>query len=255
MTEYVYQKGYSELYSDWMYDPEARTQKAKKIIAVFDDFYSGNLGKLSVLDIGCSTGIITNALKDRFGNVIGIDIDEQAISYAKTKYERDGLKFDLQDSMNLKFASNSFDIVVCAHIYEHVPDSNKLISEICRVLKTGGICYFAAGNRLNVIEPHYRLPLLSILPKPIANLYLRLLRKGNFYYEKHLTLHGLRKLVHPFEIIDYTGRIISDPGRYYATDMIQDRSLKQKIANFVCNKLYPFCPTYIWLLRKVKERV
>ena len=252
MTGYSYQKAFSKLRPESTYDTETRRKKANKMLAVLDDFYAGDLQKLTALDIGCSTGIITNILKDRFNRVVGIDIDEDAIKYARETHRRDNLQFCIQDSMNLGFPENSFDVVICAHVYEHVPDYMRLMREIHRVLNPGGVCYFAAGNRLSLMETHYKLPLLSVVPKFIGHMYLRLLGKGDYYYENHLTLRGLHNIASIFKLIDYTGKIIADPAKYRADEMLKAGSFKQRIAAFICKRAYMFCPTYIWLL--VKER-
>ena len=250
MTDCGYQRGYSEAHADNVYDTEMREQKAQKIISVLDDHYSDQLGQLSALDFGCSTGIIANVLSQRFGTVIGVDIDVPVVRFAGMNYHSDELHFSIQDGMHLGFPGNSFDVVVCSHAYEHVPDSSLLLSEIYRVLKPGGVCYFAAGNRLKLIEPHYKLPLLSVIPKPLADLYLRVLKKGDSYYEKLLPLWKLRALVSQFEVIDYTLEIIENPERYSATDMIRTNSLKQKLSRWVLKTVYWLSPVYIWLLRK-----
>jgi len=150
----------------------------------------------------------------------------------------------------LNFSDNSFDVVVSSHVYEHVSDAERLLSEIYRVLKPGGICYFAAGNRLQPIEPHYRLPLLSLMPKPLADCYLRILKRDDQYKENLLILAKLRRLVSQFEVKDYTLKIIEEPEKYSATEMIKGDSKKQKIAAWIARNLYWFVPTYIWLLHK-----
>ncbi len=241
---------FSEKYSNAAYNIKMREQKAKKILAVLDDYYSGNLKNLTLLDIGCSVGIISNMLSKRFAEVAGIDVDEQAIKYAQANYNSENMEFRIGSGINLDFPDKTFDVVVCSHIYEHVPDAKSLLYEIYRVLKTKGVCYFAAGNRLSLIEPHYKLPLLSIMPKYFANLYLRILKKGDVYCENHLTSWRLKRLVSRFEIMDYTLKIIQDPHKYRLTEMIKHNSFKQKIALWVLKKVYWLCPTYIWLLRK-----
>ena len=57
------------------------------------------------------------------------------------------------DSQHLPFGEASFDVVNCTHIYEHVPDAARLMDEIFRVLRPGGICFFSAGNRLSYMSP------------------------------------------------------------------------------------------------------
>ena len=250
MTDHTYQKKFSQLQPGDLYNSSMREQKAKKMLSVLNEYYSDNLKSLSLLNIGCSTGITTGFLAKQFATVVGIDIDEEAVKFAQENYATDNLEFKVEDAMSLTFSDNHFDVIICSHVYEHVPDYNRLMSEVYRVLKPGGVCFFAAPNQITFIEPHYKLPLLSLIPRRLAHLYLRLLKRGDFYYEKSLTLWQLRKLVRKFEIIDYTEEVIKDPVRYCLTEMIKPGSLKQRLAIFVLKLAYWLCPVYIWLLRK-----
>ena len=140
---------------------------------------------MTCLDIGCSSGVIASSLEDHFSRVIGIDIDQEAIQYARVHHASSRVQFLIGDAMAIPFREKAIDLVICNHIYEHVPDAKQLMEEIYRVLKKGGVCYFAAGNRRMILEGHYHLPFLSWLPKPMAHLYLKWSGKGNFYYEEH----------------------------------------------------------------------
>ena len=124
--------------------------------------------------------------------------------------------FSSADSMAIPFGDNTFDVIVCNQIYEHVPDAKQMMEEIYRVLKKQGFCYFAAGNRYMIVEGHYGLPFLSWLPNTLGHVYLRWAGKGSFYYEKHLSLRKLRHLVGKFQVHDYTLRVIQDPERFSA---------------------------------------
>ena len=92
--------------------------------------------------------------------------------------------------------------------------------------------------------------MLSLPPKPIGHLYLRLAGKGTHYYENQRFVWGLRRLVAKFELIDYTRRIIEDPLTFSATEMIKPGGLKQKLALAALDWAYWLCPTYVWILAK-----
>lgn len=243
------QFGFSEQHKDVVFAEEGRAQKASKVLAILQH-YCNDLKNLSALDIGCSAGNTTKIYAKCFKSVTGIDIDAPAIEYAVKHNSTSNLSYHVMSSQEISFPSGSFDMIICNHIYEHVPDAAKLLDEIHRLLKFNGVCYFAAGNRLRFMEPHYRLPLLSVVPKSIAHLYIRVLGRGKFYYEKHLTYWSLRKLVSKFELIDYTVEVIRSPDRFAATDMLQPGSAKQNLALGMLSVAYWLCPTYLWLLKK-----
>lgn len=245
-----YQYNYSSNNKE-MLDYENRNKKAQKIINVLKDYYNGSLKDLTCLDIGCSGGIIAYALSKECKNIIGCDIDVTAVESAKEKFEDDDCTFIIADSMNLPFEDEIFDLVICNHIYEHVPDYNKLLDEIYRVLKKDGTCYFGAGNRYIFIEPHYKLPMLSWFPKKISSKYLKLFKKGEFYYENFLSLKGLRNLVgRKFKIIDYSIPILVNAKKYSLNIPSSFGKALQFIPEFILRIFLPIFPTYIWLLKK-----
>jgi hypothetical protein len=125
-----------------------------------------------------------------------------------------------------------------------------MIDEVYRVLKEDGFCYFSAGNKYMIIEGYYRLPFLSWLPKPFAHCYLNLAGKGDFYYQHHLSLHGLKKWVEKFRIHDYTLSVIQNPKKFFATDLLNQKSFLYKCIRLLAPYLYPWIPTYIWVLTK-----
>jgi len=241
-------KGYQENYAagrPQMYHKGSRLRKGQRVIRVLEDYFGKKkLKNLSVLDIGSSTGIIDSVLAKSSGRVAGIDIDKGAVSFAGKNYKRKNLSFEVGDSMNLKFKADTFDVVVCMQVYEHVPSAPKLLSEIRRVLKKGGVCYFFAINRLWPWEPHYNLFFLSWLPKSLANIYLRLTGKGKFYYETLHSYWGLARLARKFEIIDYTPKIIMNPKKFLYPAM-------PKIASILLALPAKYLsPSFVWLIKK-----
>ena len=232
-----------------MFDAATRGQKARKAVAILQD-HRPALGALDLLEIGCSAGYGTVVYAEAFRSVTGIDIDEPAVRHATASNARPNIRYLVMDSQSTGFPDACFDAVVCTHIYEHVPDASRLMQEIHRLLRPGGVCFFSAGNRLSWMEPHYRLPLLSVLPKFMADRYLRLLGRGSSYYENHLTYWGLKRLVSEFELIDYTIKAVEDPVRFHAGEVVRPGSLQQKLSRLALFSAYWACPTYLWLLKK-----
>lgn len=241
-------KTYQENYASGrpqMYDAKSRIDKAKRIVKTLAFYYGKEekLKSLNILDIGSSTGIIDNHLSRYFKFVTGIDIDEKAIRFAKKNFKRKNLKFKKDDAMNLGFKDNSFDVVICAQIYEHVPNASKLFKEIYRVLKKDGICYLAALNKLWPLEPHYNLLFLSYLPKDAADFYVKAFRRTRKYYETLVTYWSMKRLTKAFNQIDYTPKILSNPKKFgYSNPAIPFP---------IAKILTYFCPTNFWVLRKI----
>jgi ubiquinone/menaquinone biosynthesis C-methylase UbiE len=157
------------------------------------------------------------------------------------------------DSMALPFEPGAVDLILCNHVYEHVPDIEKLFDEIERVLRVGGKCYLGAASRLTVMEPHYHLPFLSWLPKKIANAYMRLFNKGDHYYENLKTFWQIKKYISRFEVSDYTLKILADPDKYHCRDLMPSSSVIDRIPKMLWKVFYFFLPTYIFVLTKRGE--
>lgn len=238
-------------HSDVAFDIEARIKKGEKVAAVLEHYYKGKTDNLNVLDVGCSTGAIAYVLAKRdFHSVLALDIDEKAVVFAKERFSHPKLEYRIGNAIALDIPDASYDIVICAHIYEHVPDAKLMMKEIRRVLKPKGVCYFAAGNRFELMEPHYHLPLLSVLPKALGHIYIRLAGKAQYYYETHMSVWGLKHLVREFERLDYTTKIIEQPSEFAASDVIRPGSTKHRIAKLLSRFAYWLIPDYIWVLRK-----
>jgi ubiquinone/menaquinone biosynthesis C-methylase UbiE len=248
-----YQHDFSEIHPKTVFDELGRLQKARKTVAVIlDALRQAGIDprETRLLDIGCSTGILTRHYAEFFGKVVGIDIDDGAVEWARQNRAADNVSYQVGDSMDVPFLTGEFDLVTCTHIYEHVPDAQRMLDEINRVLRPGGMCFFAAENRLRVWDGHYNLPLVTVLPRPLANLYVRVTGRGQRRYETHRTLWGLKRLVRAFEITDYTRAVVRDPEKFEANDMIWPGSPKQKAANTILRVAYWAFPTYLWILRK-----
>jgi 2-polyprenyl-6-hydroxyphenyl methylase/3-demethylubiquinone-9 3-methyltransferase len=117
-------------------------------LAAFDHEIDGWQGK-SVLDLGCGGGFMAEAMARRGAQVTGIDPSPKAIAAARAHAEASGLTiaYDLGSGENLPHADQSFDIVVCVDVFEHIDALDPVIAEIARVLRPGGLLLFDTINR------------------------------------------------------------------------------------------------------------
>jgi ubiquinone/menaquinone biosynthesis C-methylase UbiE len=91
-----------------------------------------------VLELGSGLGILAEKIAQKLGSgrMTGIEISPEQI--AKCPPENEKLFFILGDVQDLPFKENSFDIVYCRYILEHVPDPLRVLKEARRVLRPGG---------------------------------------------------------------------------------------------------------------------
>lgn len=84
----------------------------------------------SLLEVGCGEGIIINSLKNKYEKICGIDISNEALKHVKTPKIQGRIE-------NIPFPDNSFDIVLCCEVLEHLPSTiyEKALKEIQRVAK------------------------------------------------------------------------------------------------------------------------
>jgi 2-polyprenyl-3-methyl-5-hydroxy-6-metoxy-1,4-benzoquinol methylase len=232
-----------------------RTLKADKINSILHDIYKGDLSNCVCLDLGCSRGVISTQLARNFMIVIGIDKDYYAIRIAQgSKPTKSKSPYYISgDGGKLPFFDGKFDIVICAQVYEHVHDPAQMVSEIKRVLKPGGLCFFSGPNRLAVLEEHYWLPFLSYLPHTIASLYMRAMHRGTVYDIFPLTYWQLTQLWNGCEIHDFTLKLLRNPKRFSVNDRVEKYKLIKLLPDWLITSLRPFYPNYNWVIIKKNE--
>lgn len=125
-----------------------------------------------VLDIACGVGYGSSYLKTKGAReVVGGDISEDNLKYAKAHYRKEGLFFVQMDATSLSCPDGYFDVVVSFETIEHLREYSRFLSECDRVLNKGGLFICSTPNVR-------RFPFQSA-EKPIYSFHVR-----EFYIEE-----------------------------------------------------------------------
>jgi 2-polyprenyl-6-hydroxyphenyl methylase/3-demethylubiquinone-9 3-methyltransferase len=138
------------------------------------------VAQAKLVDVGCGGGVLSEAMAQRGATVTGIDMGETPLSVAKLHALESGLNIDYRQSTAEQLAdeqSESFDIVTCLEMLEHVPDPSSVIKACARLCKPGGHLFFSTLNR------NPKSYLFSIIS---AEYILKMLPKGTHNYDKFI---------------------------------------------------------------------
>ena len=90
------------------------------------------------LDVGCGLGYFTDYFAKKGATSTGIDLDERCLEYCNREMQGDYIHWDLT-SFPYPFPDGSFDAVLCSEVLEHIQDNGRVVDEIYRLLKPGGV--------------------------------------------------------------------------------------------------------------------
>ena len=181
---------------------------------------------LSILDIGCGGGLLSEPMAKLGADVVGIDASKQNIEVAKLHAKKNKLKIDYKvASPEILKTKIKFDIILNMEIVEHVEDINFFISESSKLLKKDGIMFVATINKtlmsyaFAIVGAEYILKWLPIgthdwdkFVKPID--LIKISKKNNLELKK---LDGMK-----FNILNNNWKISSDNSVNYIAKFIKN---------------------------------
>lgn len=108
----------------------------------------------NVLDAACGEGYGAAYLARTAHSVSAVDISEDAITHARSRYRADNLEYQVADCCRLPFGDDQFDCIVSFETLEHLGDQSGLLKEFRRVLQPGGFLLISSPDKA-VYTDHY----------------------------------------------------------------------------------------------------
>lgn len=180
--------------------------RVQYIVEKTASFFQKDLSKekpfknLSLLDIGCGGGLLSEPMARLGANVTGADASEENINIARTHAAQNDLKihYFTKTSEELAFEEHRFDILLNMEVVEHVSDVPLFIKSCANLLKPGGIMFISTINR------NWKSFALAIAA---AEYILQWLPKGTHHYDKFIKPFELQEEMekNQLKLINQTG--------------------------------------------------
>jgi len=149
-----------------------------------------------ILEIGSGKGTLLNLLCQKGFQVQGVDVDPALLKESQELYGE--LPFSLINSETLPFEDASFDVIISFDVFEHIPDTDKHLSEIRRILTKDGCYAFQTPNKY-------------------TNVVFETIRARSFtkWRDEHCSLHSYTQMFrrfkkHGFEIKFYDIPVVTE---------------------------------------------
>jgi 2-polyprenyl-6-hydroxyphenyl methylase/3-demethylubiquinone-9 3-methyltransferase len=146
---------------------------------------AGGLNGKRVVDVGCGGGIMSESMALAGAQVTGIDLAEKPLKVAKLHQLESGVQVDYRLIAAEDLAAvepESFDVVTCMEMLEHVPDPVSVMTACARMAKPDGWVFFSTLNR------NPKSYLFAIVG---AEYVLNMLPKGTHDWSKFIKPHEL----------------------------------------------------------------
>ncbi|MFN3594144.1 MAG: bifunctional 2-polyprenyl-6-hydroxyphenol methylase/3-demethylubiquinol 3-O-methyltransferase UbiG [Thiobacillaceae bacterium] len=195
---------FSQLAHRW-WDPNSEFKPLHDINPLRLDWIDRLVGLADkrVVDVGCGGGILAEAMAGRGARVTGIDLSEKALKVARLHLLESGRQVDyrlLSAEALAEEAAESFDVVTCMEMLEHVPDPASTVAACARLAKPGGWVFLSTINRnpksylFAIVGAEY---VLDLLPRGTHDW-------ARFIKPSELAAHARRAGLDPVEITGMT---------------------------------------------------
>jgi len=158
----------------------------------------------SALDFGCGAGRLTQALRDDFDRVVGVDFSLPMLERARQLDEADGCEFvhNPRDDLSL-FESATFDLAYSSLVLQHIPTgaARRYLAELVRVIRPGGLVAVQVATRP---DTSLKGRLAAVLPRSVV----RFLQRRVLGYPAPMDMYPLTS-ADVTSAVDAQGRVIA----------------------------------------------
>lgn len=172
---------------------------------------------MAVLELACGTGLLSVQLAGSVKMLEATDFSKEMIRHAKSKTYSSRLHFSVQDATALPYAPETFDAVVISNALHIMPNPERALSEIRRVLKPDGILIAPTFTAANSLGGRLRIRIMElsgfrVFHKWTPEDYLAFLKENGFIIRNSEVLSGALTLTYAEakKIIDRGNRYDKD---------------------------------------------
>ncbi|NBC22238.1 MAG: bifunctional 2-polyprenyl-6-hydroxyphenol methylase/3-demethylubiquinol 3-O-methyltransferase UbiG [Gammaproteobacteria bacterium] len=167
------------------------------------------LDGLSVLDIGCAAGILSESLAHHGARVTGVDPSARNIEIARQHARAAGLDIDYRIGPAERLVEGRFDVVLNMEVVEHVDDLPRFVEHCCKLVRPGGLQFLSTINRN---------PLSFLVAIVGAEYVLRWLPRGTHRWRQFVKPQELvdRLASHEFDVVARSGVRVNPIGRRFS---------------------------------------
>ena len=195
---------FSKMANEW-WDPEGKFKPLHKFNPVRIKYIKENiinhfklknkfrpLSGISILDIGCGGGLLSEPMSRMGANVTGIDASDKNIQIAKLHAKKNKLEINYLCSSPEKLKiTKKFDVILNMEIVEHVEDTDFFLKSCSKLLKKNGLMFVATINKT------LKSYIFAIIG---AEYVLRWLPIGTHEWEKFVKPEDLKKILMKYDL-------------------------------------------------------
>jgi 2-polyprenyl-6-hydroxyphenyl methylase/3-demethylubiquinone-9 3-methyltransferase len=124
-----------------------RAENEARIPWVIDVIVREKTKSCRILDIGCGAGLLANKLALAGHEVVGVDLSAPSLAVARAKDKTKSVEYLQADVTQMPFPEGSLEVICAMDFLEHIEDFGRVIEEVGRLLRPGGLFFFHTFNR------------------------------------------------------------------------------------------------------------